>query len=126
MQPGGAFSIETAPFKLTEEMVQVLGDVQSKLFAEFVLLFSCAFLALQAGYAEISGVIEVMCDESNFPCFDNVSKSDVLARLHSRLRPDLDKRESVGFAIDLIRQSMGSTLTRQYDNFQYLTNGIVP
>lgn len=107
-------------------MIQVLGDVQSKLFAEFVLLFSCAFLALQAGYAEVSGLIEVMCEQSTFPCFQNVTKADVLARLHARLRPDLNKRESVGFAIDLIRQSMGSTLTRQYDNFQYLTNGIIP
>jgi phosphatidylinositol 4-kinase len=124
--PGGAFSIETAPFKLTDETVQVLGDVSSKLFADFVLLFSCAFLALQAGVDQIAGVVDIMCDESPFPCFAGVAKADVLAKLKQRLRPDLDRRASVGFAIDLIRQSMGSTLTRQYDNFQWLTNGIMP
>ncbi len=41
-------------------------------------------------------------------------------------RPKRTQRESVGFALDLVRQSMGSTLTRQYDNFQWLTNGILP
>ena len=45
--PGGAFSIETAPFKITPEMIQVMGGVDSKLFAEFALLFSAGFLALQ-------------------------------------------------------------------------------
>ena len=124
--PGGAFSIETAPFKLTDETVQVLGGVSSKLFADFVLLFSCAFLVLQAGVDQIAGVVDIMCDESPFPCFAGVAKADVLAKLKQRLRPDLDRRASVGFAIDLIRQSMSSTLTRQYDNFQWLTNGIMP
>ena len=53
-------------------------------------------------------------------------KAEVVAKLYQRLRPDLNKKESVGFAIDLIRQAMNSTLTRQYDNFQWLSNGILP
>jgi len=124
--PGGSFSIETAPFKLTDEMVQVLGDTNSPLFAEFVLLFACAFLTLQAGLDKIVSLVEIMCDQSTFPCFAGTTKAEVIQRLTNRLRPDLDKRESVGFAIDLVRLSMGSTLTRQYDNFQWLTNGIMP
>ena len=154
-------------------MVHVLGGVQSTLFAEFVLLFSCGFLALQAGYAKIISLIEIMCNQSSFPCFQgkwflhcspcpvllnkifeintNVlwwycscpkmhswnklhrclyltgkDKSEVIAKLYQRLRPDLNKKESVGLAIDLIRQAMNSTLTRQYDNFQWLSNGILP
>jgi 20S proteasome alpha/beta subunit len=53
-------------------------------------------------------------------------KSEVIAKLYQRLRPDLNKKESVGLAIDLIRNAMNSTLTRQYDNFQWLSNGILP
>jgi phosphatidylinositol 4-kinase B len=41
-------SIETAPFKLTGEMVDVMGGVDSPLFDEFVTLFACGFFALQA------------------------------------------------------------------------------
>lgn len=47
--PGGAVSVEASvPFKLTTEMVEVMGGVHSDLFAEFVLLFVSGFLALQA------------------------------------------------------------------------------
>ena len=84
--PGGAFSIETAPFKMTNEMVAVLGDVHSKLFAEFTLLFCCGFLALQAQLQKIVSLIEIMCDDSPFPCFQGKDKADVIARLHARLR----------------------------------------
>jgi len=124
--PGGGWSIETAPFKLTDEFVAVLGDVHSKLFAEFVLLFACAILALQQGFNQIASVLEIMCDQSPFPCFAGTTAAEVLARLRARLRPGADKRAVVGLAVDLVKASMGSTLTRQYDNFQWLTNGIMP
>lgn len=38
--PGGSFSLETAPFKLTDEMVEVLGGLNSNLFGEFVTAFT--------------------------------------------------------------------------------------
>ena len=40
-------SIETAPFKLTAEMVEVMGGTDSPLFDEFITLFVCGFFALQ-------------------------------------------------------------------------------
>ena len=40
LAPGGTFSLETAPFKLTEEMVEVLGGLESQLFGEFVKGFT--------------------------------------------------------------------------------------
>ena len=46
--PGGNFSLEmTTPFKLTEEMIDVMDGLRSSLFSEFVTLFCCGFLALQ-------------------------------------------------------------------------------
>uniref|UniRef100_A0A4W5LDX4 PI3K/PI4K catalytic domain-containing protein n=1 Tax=Hucho hucho TaxID=62062 RepID=A0A4W5LDX4_9TELE len=46
--PGGNWSLESqAPFKLTKEMVEVLGGVQSPMFAKFVQLFAGGFVALQ-------------------------------------------------------------------------------
>lgn len=38
--PGGSFSVETAPFKLTEEMVDVLGGLNSPLFGDFITAFT--------------------------------------------------------------------------------------
>ena len=45
--PGGKFSLETAPFKLTAEMADVLGGEHSILFSEFRMLLVQGFLALQ-------------------------------------------------------------------------------
>ena len=49
--PGGKFSLETAPFKLTAEMAEVLGGEHSILFSEFRMLLVQGLLALQVGFA---------------------------------------------------------------------------
>jgi phosphatidylinositol kinase/protein kinase (PI-3 family) len=46
--PGGNWSLESqSPFKLTKEMVEVLGGVRSPVFIHFIELFTKGFLALQ-------------------------------------------------------------------------------
>jgi phosphatidylinositol 4-kinase B len=45
--PGGRFSLETAPFKLTAEMVEAMGGTQSEYFKAYVILLIQGFLALQ-------------------------------------------------------------------------------
>ena len=45
--PGGRFSLEAAPFKLTSEMVDAMGGTGSEYFKEFVVLLIQGFLALQ-------------------------------------------------------------------------------
>ena len=40
-------SLETAPFKLTEEMVDVLDGFESQLFNDFVKSFTTGFIALK-------------------------------------------------------------------------------
>lgn len=38
--PGGAFSLESAPFKLTDEMTAVMDGLSSPLFGDFVKAFT--------------------------------------------------------------------------------------
>lgn len=45
--PGGRFSLETAPFKLTGEMVEAMGGTQSEYFKAYVIFLIQGFLALQ-------------------------------------------------------------------------------
>ena len=42
-----------------------------------------------------------------------------------RLMPHLDKSETVAFCLDLIRESYNNYGQRQFDYYQWLTNGIV-
>lgn len=56
--PGGSFSLEKAPFKLTEEMVNAMGGNDSKYFKEYVVLMIHGFIALQVRlYNNTSGYI---------------------------------------------------------------------
>ena len=56
----------------------------------------------------------------------NLPKHLITTAHHTTTRPELSKSDSIAFAIDLIRQSIGSNMTKQYDNFQWMTNGIMP
>ena len=123
--PGGSFSLEqSTPFKLTEEMLEVMGGIGSPLFSEFVTLFCCGFLALQAHADTFLTVVEVTCRGSNFPCFQGKEPEEVVSKLRERFCPELDKSQTVAYALDLIKFATTSYGTAQYDYFQYLSQGI--
>lgn len=50
--PGGRFSLETAPFKLTAEMVEAMGGTQSEYFKAYVIFLIQGFLALQVSLSQ--------------------------------------------------------------------------
>lgn len=124
--PGGSFSVETAPFKLTEEMVELLDGLDSKLFGEFVTAFTKGFIALQANCENIISAISILSSNSPFPCFQNKVTAQILEKLKSRFRTELNVNDAVKHCLDLITNSYGHYGTRQYDVFQYYTNGIMP
>ena len=57
--PGGSFSLERVPFKLTAEHVEAMGGWQSDGFADFVVLLCCAFSSLQKHRPKYLGLVEV-------------------------------------------------------------------
>ena len=123
--PGGNFSLElSTPFKLTEEMIEVMDGLQSSLFSEFVTLFCCGFLALQAHYNTFVTLVEVTSKGSTFPCFDGRDTTEIINKMEERFCPDLDKEESVAHVLDIIKEAVGSYGTKQYDYFQYMSQGI--
>jgi len=123
--PGGSFSLEqSTPFKLTEEMLEVMGGLESPLFSEFVTLFCCGFLALQAHADTFLTVVEITCKGSNFHCFDGKDPDEIVSKLRERFCPELNKSQTVAYALDLIKFATTSYGTKQYDYFQYLSQGI--
>ena len=124
--PGGSFSLEmSTPFKLTEEMLDVMGGLRSPLFSEFVTLFCCGFLALQSHSDTFLTLVEITCKQSTFKCFDGRDTKDIVAKMRERFCPDMSKEDTVSFALDLIKQATTSYGTKQYDLFQYISQGIV-
>lgn len=123
--PGGSFSLESStPFKLTDEMLEVMGGLGSPLFSEFVTLFCCGFLALQAHADTFLTVVEITCRGSNFHCFDGKDPDEIVSKLRERFCPELNKSQTVAYALDLIKFATTSYGTKQYDYFQYLSQGI--
>lgn len=123
--PGGSFSLEqSVPFKLTEEMIQVMDGLGSGLFSEFVTLFCCGFLALQAHCETFITIVEITCEGSTFNCFEGKETKEITSKLRERFCPNLDKEETISHAMDLIRLSYNATGTKQYDFFQYMSQGI--
>lgn len=124
--PGGSFSIETAPFKLTAEMVETMGGAESDGFNEYVQLCTRGFLACQQHCDEICDLVDVMSRQSPYPCFAGKDINYILLRLRARFKLTLSKKDTVAHVLYLIRKSNSNYSTRQYDNFQRMTNGILP
>ncbi|CAH0473382.1 unnamed protein product [Peronospora belbahrii] len=76
--PGGRFSLETAPFKLTGEMVDAMGGTQSDYFKAYVIFLIQGFLALQQHADSILMMIAIMAHESSCPCFLSQHPRDIL------------------------------------------------
>ena len=127
--PGGV-RFERAPFKLTSEMVAVMGggvnlpgpnssgpDTQP--YRWFESLIVKAFLAARPYNAKLCNIVALMLD-SGLPCF----KPDTLKNFRDRFVLDKSEREAAEYMLDLVRKSYMSISTKGYDQFQLLTNGI--
>jgi len=123
--PGGSFSLEqSVPFKLTEEMIEVMDGLGSVLFSEFVTLFCCGFLALQTHCETFVNIVEITCQGSTFNCFQGKDQNEIVSKLRERFCSELGKEETVCHAMELIRLACNATGTKQYDYFQYMSQGI--
>lgn len=118
--PGGV-KFEAAPFKLTHEMVLVMGgSTTTQAYRWFEELAVKAYLACRPHAETIIQAVVPMLD-SGLPCF----KGDVtIKKLRARFVLDKSEREAALYMRSLIRQSYESFYTKGYDEFQRLTNGI--
>ncbi|KAH8676772.1 phosphatidylinositol 3 [Tricladium varicosporioides] len=117
--PGGV-KFERAPFKLTTEMVAVMGgSTDHQAYKWFEELCVKAFLASRQYTEKLSQLVLLMMD-SGLPCF----KPETIQHFKERFVPEKNEREAADFMRALIKRSQSSYSTGVYDQFQLLTNGI--
>ena len=117
--PGGV-KFELSPFKLTTEMVAILGnDVNSEHYKLFVDLTVKAFLVARPYARYILLMVSLML-ESSLPCF----KPHTMDNMRDRFRLDLEDKDAAIYMKKLIHASHRAVSTVVYDGFQRLTNGI--
>jgi phosphatidylinositol 4-kinase len=116
--PGGV-KFERAPFKLTPEMVAVMGGSNSAPFRMFEELCIKVFLAARQHVEQLSHIVMTMLD-SGLPCF----KPQTIQHFKERFVLEKSDREAAEFVRKLVHWSERSYSTAVYDYFQLLTNGI--
>ncbi|KAI1414806.1 hypothetical protein F5Y13DRAFT_197338 [Hypoxylon sp. FL1857] len=117
--PGGV-KFERAPFKLTGEMLAVMGgSTDHQAFKWFEELCVKSFLACRPHAEKLSQIVLLMM-ESGLPCF----KPESVRFFKERFVLERNEREAADFVRDLVRKSAGSYSTMVYDQFQLMTNGI--
>ena len=122
--PGG-MNFESAPFKLPAEYVEVMGGTDSDTFQYFRVLMFAAFLQCRKHMERIVTLVRVMLPGGKMPCFAGDGRRAV-EELEARFNLALPEADLVVWIRDMIESSIDNWRTRQYDNFQYMTNGILP
>ncbi|KAF9300463.1 phosphatidylinositol-4- kinase [Mortierella antarctica] len=119
ISPGG-INFESSPFKLTTEMVQIMGmTVEDQGYRWFCELCVKAYLACRPYAEQIIQMVALML-ESGLPCF----RGETVKRLRSRFQLDRSERAAADFMKEKIDESHLNKRTVLYDSFQKATNGI--
>ncbi|KAK9322891.1 kinase-like domain-containing protein [Lipomyces orientalis] len=119
----GSVGFEAAPFKLTQEYIELMDGPSSEAFETFRALVKIAFKALRKQADDIVVLVEMMQKESPLPCF--MSGDATAHLLRQRFQLHMSETEVDAFVDNqLINKSMGSMYTRLYDQYQLVTQGI--
>lgn len=123
--PGSNLNFERAPFKLTDEFVELMGGARSATFRYFRSLCIRAYLALRRNMDKIVLLVEMMLvGNQDLPCFAG-GKRAVIEGLKERLKPGARTSECQLFVNQLIDRSINNWRTRWYDKYQRAWVGIL-
>ncbi|KAK7316956.1 hypothetical protein RJT34_00797 [Clitoria ternatea] len=123
--PGGV-NFESAPFKLTRELLEVMDSdaegIPSEFFDYFKVLCIQGFLTCRKHAERIILLVEMLQD-SDFPCFKGGPRT--IQNLRKRFHLNLTEEQCVSLVLSLISSSLDAWRTRQYDYYQRVLNGIL-
>jgi phosphatidylinositol 4-kinase B len=120
----GNVAFEQAPFKLTEEFVELMGGPRSAAFRRFRSLCVRSFLVARKYRHRFTLLLEMMINgNENLPCFAGDPKGTI-DRLAARFQPDLDINACEDFVHSLIDASLDNWRTRWYDKYQRWCVGV--
>ncbi|KAH7861307.1 hypothetical protein Vadar_024422 [Vaccinium darrowii] len=114
--PGGV-NFESAPFKLTRELLEVMDSdaegVPSEFFDYFKVLCIQGFLTCRKHAERIILLVEML---QGYPCFKGGPRT--FQNLRKRFHLSLTEEQCVSLVLSLISSSLDAWRTRQYDYYQ--------
>ena len=124
--PGKGIKFEKAPFKITDEMLELIGGINSDNFKEYRKKLFKGYFAIYDNFEKIKKLTEFMFmgQGKYFPCF--IEQENALKNLKERLRPkdNMSKQQKMQYIDDLLSKSIDNWTTTYYDKFQYYIQGI--
>ena len=123
----GNLNFENAPFKLTNEYVEILDGVDSGMFQYFKSLLFKGLVNCRKNYDILSQIIEITAKGFNdLPCFKGKKIKDIIDNFKNKFHFEYCEYDYYNLVDELINKSLNNWRTVQYDNFQKYTNGIKP
>ncbi|KAL9933013.1 hypothetical protein V8E36_008268 [Tilletia maclaganii] len=117
--PGGV-KFEPNSFKLSRDMIDVMGGGQSQGFKMFCELVTKSFLAVRPYAENIIGACSIMLG-TELPSFKGTPTID---RLRDRFKLELTEREAAKHVEYLIKDAKENPRSTLYDGFQFIQNRI--
>lgn len=111
----GFYCVEIAPFKLSGEYLELLGDY----FEDFKILFFEGFCSLRKHSERLCRIIEILSENSGIKCINK----RVLTNFKDRLKLEMSDKELDLYVMWLINKSLNSIGTGLYDSYQYFSHG---
>eukprot|EP01084_Bolivina_argentea_P055401 101583_1 len=131
--PGNQFSFERSAFKITQEYIDTLGGEGSEEYTYFAKMvipnathtLEDGLLAARTYSSQASILVEIMMFNSEFPCFKSQG-ANPLHEFRSRFFLNLSEEQVRVEVRKMLKFATNHIGTRLYDQFQRLTNGILP
>ena len=119
ISPAGNMKFEKAEFKLTKEMIKIMGGVNSEAFSTFVDLTVKAFLACRDNMNKLLDPVVLMFS-SGLDCF----RENSIKSFKDRFKLELSEEEAVKYMKDIIETAEDNWRTNMYDFIQKKQNNI--
>ena len=121
--PGGDMGFEKSPFKLTDEMIWIMGgSPNAEQFIWFMEQGIKSFLSIREHYQSIITLTELMLDTQM-----KIFKPLTIQNLTKRFCIESNYTQAAGFCYNIMKEAFsikGTFFTYFYDKFQQLDNGI--
>ena len=119
----GKLNFETAPFKLSSEMADIIGDFNSKEMKYFTLLFYECYQSIRRNSDVFLYIIQLLKHQS-LPCLGSDSLT-AIQQLKQRMKLNLTNAGLALYVKEIIAMSVNNWRTKKYDQFQKIQNGII-
>mmetsp|Transcript_33265 Transcript_33265/g.31721 ORF Transcript_33265/g.31721 Transcript_33265/m.31721 type:complete len:165 (-) Transcript_33265:694-1188(-) len=121
ISPGGNLGFENAAFKITADMIELMGGLHSETFQSFIDMVVRGFLVARGVYKPVVSLIAALAD-SGLPCF--LHKENDLEKLKNRFMLSMSTTEAGTYMKGRVFDAADKWSTNAYDSIQKIQNNI--